>query len=233
MKAVFKKEISYYLNTPLGYIPLILFALVVNFLFVRETFITGSVTFSTFFSIAIWSSLIFIPAIVMRSFSEEKRLNTIEVLLSLPISETQLVMAKFLANLVLFAIGLILTLSLPLTFYTLSHVYLPEVSVGYIGTLFMGASFVAVGMFFSSLTKNQIISFIGTALTLLFFVSLSAQFLLSLFPAVIQDSLTYLSPMYHLQNFMQGILDLRSVFYFASITAVFLFLTVMQIEKRS
>lgn len=233
MKAVFKKEINYSLNTPLGYIPLILFALVINFLFVRDTFITGSVTFSTFFTIFIWSSLIFIPAIVMRSFSEEKRLNTIEVLLSLPISETQLVAAKFLANLVLVAIALVLTLALPITFYTLSHIYLPEIAVGYLGALLMEASFVAVALFFSSLTKNQIISFMGAVLTLLFFVSLSAQFLLSLFPTVIQDSLTYLSPMYHLQNFMQGILDLRSVFYFVSITAVFLFLTVMQIEKRS
>jgi ABC-2 type transport system permease protein len=233
MQAVFKKELNYYLNTPLGYIPLILFALVINFLFVRETFITGSVTFPTFFNMTIWASLIFIPALVMRTFSEEKRLNTIEVLLSLPISETQIVTAKFLANLVLAILGLVLTLALPLTFYTLAHIYLPEVLVGYVGVILMEAAFIAVSMFFSSLTKNQIISFLGSLLTLFVLVSLSAQLVVSLFPALLQDMLTYISPVYHLQNFMEGILDVRSVFYFASITAVFLFLTVMQIEKRS
>lgn len=233
MIAVFKKELNYYLNTPLGYVPLVLFALVVNFLFVRETFITGSVTFSSFFTMTIWASLIFIPALVMRTFAEEKRLNTLEVLLSLPISETQIVIAKFLANLALAAIALALTLSLPLAFNTLAHIYLPEVLIGYIGTFMLEASFIAVAMFFSSLSRNQIISFLGSLLTLFILVSLSSQILTSLFPSVIQDALSYISPTYHLQNFMQGIVDLRSVFYFVSITAVFLFLTIMQIEKRS
>lgn len=232
MFAVFKKELNNALNTPLGYIPLILFALVLDFLFVRETFITGSVTFPTFFTMTIWAFLIFIPALVMRSFSEEKRLNTIEVLLSLPLSETEIVVAKFLANLVLVTVGLALTLALPLTFYNLSHIYLPEVAVGYLGAVLMGASFISVTMFFSSMTKNQIISFLGSILTLFLLVSLSAQLLTSLLPAFLQDTLTYLSPVYHLQNFMKGIVDFRSLFYFASITVVFLFLTVMQIEKR-
>jgi ABC-2 type transport system permease protein len=179
-----------------------------------------------------WAFVIFIPATVMRTFSEEKRLNTIEVLLSLPVSEVEIVLAKFLSNMMFVVVGLVLTLGVPATLYSLARIYLPEIIVGYLGCLCIGASFVSVGMFFSSTTKNQIVSLLGTLMALLVLVSLSVELITSLLPPVIKDVLSYLSPVYHLQTFMKGIVDVRSFFYFAGITVLFLFLTVMQIEKR-
>ena len=169
MFTLFKKELDYYLNNAVGYIVVILFAVFVNFLYVKDIFLNGSVSMKSFFGIIPWLFLIFIPAITMRAFSEEKRLNTIEVLLTLPVSEAQIVIAKFFTYIVLVILALLLTFALPASFYYLAHIYLPEVLVGYAGAVLMGASFIAISMYFSTLTKNQIVSFLSSLLVLLFF----------------------------------------------------------------
>lgn len=232
MFTLFKKELDYYLNNAVGYIVVILFAVFVNFLYVKDIFLNGSVSMKSFFGIIPWLFLVFIPAITMRAFSEEKRLNTIEVLLTLPISEAQIVISKFFANIVLVILALLLTFALPASFYYLAHIYLPEVIVGYAGAILMGASFIAVAMYFSSLTKNQIVSFLSSILVLFVLLGVSSDLLSTFLPKLIQDSLVYFSPIYHFQNFAKGIVDLRSVYYFMSIAILFLFLTVVNLEKR-
>ena len=232
MFTLFKKELDYYLNNAVGYIVVILFAVFVNFLYVKDIFLNGSVSMKSFFGIIPWLFLIFIPAITMRAFSEEKRLNTIEVLLTLPVSETQIVIAKFFTYIVLVMLALLLTFSLPASFYYLAHIYLPEVVVGYIGSVLMGASFIAIAMYFSTLTKNQIVSFLSSLLVLFVLLGISSDLLSTLLPKFIQDILVYFGPIYHFQNFAKGIVDLRSVYYFVSIAVLFLFLTVVNLEKR-
>ncbi|MEK7079483.1 MAG: ABC transporter permease subunit [Patescibacteria group bacterium] len=232
MFTLFKKELDYYLNNAVGYIVVILFAVFVNFLYVKDIFLNGSVSMKSFFGIIPWLFLIFIPAITMRAFSEEKRLNTIEVLLTLPVSEAQIVIAKFFTYIVLVILALLLTFALPASFYYLAHIYLPEVLVGYAGAVLMGASFIAISMYFSTLTKNQIVSFLSSLLVLFVLLGISSDLLSSLLPKLIQDMLVYFSPIYHFQNFAKGIVDLRSVYYFMSIAVLFLFLTVVNLEKR-
>ena len=95
MKNLYKKELNYYLNNPIGYIVVVLFAVFANFLFVKDIFVIGSASMRPFFSILPWLFLVFIPALSMRTLSEEKRVNSIEILLTLPVSETQVVLAKF------------------------------------------------------------------------------------------------------------------------------------------
>ena len=232
MFTLFKKELDYYLNNAVGYIVVILFAVFVNFLYVKDIFLNGSVSMKSFFGIIPWLFLIFIPAITMRAFSEEKRLNTIEVLLTLPVSEAQIVIAKFFTYIVLVMLALLLTFSLPASFYYLAHIYLPEVVVGYVGSVLMGASFIAIAMYFSTLTKNQIVSFLSSLLVLFVLLGISSDLLSTLIPKFIQDILVYFGPIYHFQNFAKGIVDLRSVYYFVSIAVLFLFLTVVNLEKR-
>ncbi|MBI4973353.1 ABC transporter permease subunit [Candidatus Roizmanbacteria bacterium] len=232
MFTLFKKELDYYLNNAVGYIVVILFAVFVNFLYVKDIFLNGSVSMKSFFGIIPWLFLIFIPAITMRAFSEEKRLNTIELLLTLPVSEAQIVIAKFFTYIVLVMLALLLTFSLPASFYYLAHIYLPEVIVGYAGAVLMGASFIAIAMYFSTLTKNQIVSFLSSLLVLFVLLGISSDLLSTLLPKFIQDMLVYFSPIYHFQNFAKGIVDLRSVYYFVSIAVLFLFLTVVNLEKR-
>ncbi len=233
MFTLYKKELNYYLHNPIGYIITILFGVFANFLFVKDLFVVGSASMRSFFTIIPWLFIIFIPALSMRAIAEEKRTNTLELLLSLPLSETQIVVSKFLALLTLVAIGLGLTLGLPVSLSYLVHLYLPEILVGYLGLLFVAFFFISISLYFSSQTKNQVVAFLFSAVVLFVLILLSTDFLATIFPKFIQDFLSYFSPLYHLENFMKGILDVRSVFYFVSFSLVFLFLTIIDLEKRN
>jgi len=232
MKTLYKKELNYYLNNPIGYIVVILFAIFANFLFVKDLFLVGSASMKSFFSLLPWLFLVFVPALVMRILSEEKRVNTIETLLTLPVSETQIVLAKFFTLLTLLIVALLLTTALPISLSILTRMYLSEIAVGYLGAVFLGSSFIALAMFFSVQTKNQVVAFLLAALTTFFLLVLSTDFTASVLPKTLQDFFSYFSPSYHLQNFIKGLIDFRSTLYFLSLTALFLFLTIVDLEKR-
>lgn len=232
MKTLYKKELSYYLNNPIGYIIVILFAVFSNFFFIKDIFVVGSASMEPFFLLIPWFLLIFAPALSMRIISEEKRTNTLEVLLTLPVSEMQVVMSKFLALLTVSFIGMVLTLLLPIVLSFVSSLYLPEIIVGYIGILLYIALSISISIFFSSLTKNQVVAFLLSIVTLFFLLVLSGDFLGSVFPKFIQDALNFFSPLQQLSNFARGVVDIRSLFYFVSFTAMFLMLTVIKLEKR-
>jgi ABC-2 type transport system permease protein len=237
MFTLYKKELQYYLNNPVGYIVIVLFAVFANFFFVKDIFMVGSASLRPFFVFLPWLFMIFLPAIAMRSIAEEKRTNTIETLLTLPISETQIVLAKFLALLTVTAIGLVLTLGLPVSLYVITRqyytgIYIPEVIVAYIGALCFASAGIALSMFFSSQTKNQVVAFLGSALCLFFLIVLATDFVGSQVSKEIQDAINYVTPMNYLQAFIKGVIDLRSVFYFIGFTVLFLFLTIIDLEKR-
>lgn len=232
MKNLFKKEINYYLNNPIGYIIVILFAVFANFLFVKDIFVVGVASIKSFFVIVPWLFLVFIPALTMRILSEEKRVNTIEVLLTLPISETQIVLSKFFALLTLTIISLFLTIGLPASLFFLSKIYLPEVLVGYLGLILTGATMIAISLYFSNLTKNQVVAFLSSVLLIFLLLVFSTDYFANFLPKFISDFLIYFSPNFHLQNFVKGVIDFRSVFYFISLTLVFLFLTIIDLEQK-
>lgn len=232
MKALYKKEVGYYLKNPIGYIVVVLFAVFSNFMYTKDMFAVGSASLRPFFDTLPWMFMIFIPALTMRSLSEEKRANTIETLLALPLSETQIIMAKFNALLTVVAIALGLTLTLPVTLTVVSKLYLPEILVGYLGALCMAALFIAISMFFSSQTKNQVVALLGSILFLFFVIMTASDFAASVIPRFLIDTLTFFSPTYYLESFNKGIVDIRALFYFISFSAVFLLLTVIDLEKR-
>jgi ABC-2 type transport system permease protein len=235
MFSVYKKELSYYLNNPLGYIIIILFAVFANFLYVKDMFVVGLASMRSFFSLIPWLFLIFIPALSMRSISEEKRTNTIETLLALPLSETQIILAKFLALVTVMSIALMLTGALPVAlFFLKTRVYIPEVIIGYIGTVLLGTFFIALSLFFSSLSKNQVVALLASIITIfcLLVIGGDSDFFSNLVSKTVADFLSYFSPLYHLQNFMKGVIDIRSIFYFVSGTLLFLFLSIIDLENR-
>lgn len=233
MKTLYKKELSYYLNNPIGYIVMILFAAFANFLYVKDIFVVGSASMQPFFGIIPWLLLIFIPALSMRILSEEKRTNTIEVLLTLPVSETQIVVSKFLGLSTLLFVSLLLTFGLPISLMFLTKIYLPEIIVGYAGALLLGGAFIAISMFFSSLSKNQVVAFLSSIIFLFLILVVGSDFMANILPKIVLDTLSYFTPMYHFQNFIKGIADLRSVIYFLSLIIVFLFITIVHLEKRT
>jgi ABC-2 type transport system permease protein len=176
--------------------------------------------------------LIFIPALAMRSFAEEKRNNTIETLLSFPITETEIVLAKSGALFTLVGMALSLTLLIPVTLIYYSHLYIPEILSGYVGLLLYGLSVIGISVFFSSITKNQVIAFLYSVICVFLMLVIATEFTANVLPKLVQDAVTYFGFLYHLSNFIKGVIDIRSVFYFISLFAVSTFLTVINLERR-
>lgn len=232
IKALFKKEISYYLTNPIGYITIVLFAICVNFLYVKDLFATGSASMKPFFAVTPWIILIFIPAVAMRAFAEEKRTNTIETLLTLPITELEIVIAKCAAILTVLAIALGLTLLIPMSLVYYSRLYIPEIVTGYTGMLLFGLSVSSISLFFSSLTKNQVVAFLYSVITIFLLLVIATEFTANVLPKYLQDIITSFGILYHLNNFIKGVIDMRSVFYFISLFAWSTFLTVINLERR-
>lgn len=233
MKAFYKKELMQLLNSPVGYSVPIVFALFLGYLFIKDVFVVGSASLKPFFSVAPWLLFILIPALSMRSISEEKRANTIEILMTLPLSEGVIVFAKLLSLFTVVAITLCLTLSIPLVLGYISALYLPEIIVGYVGLLLLSLLYLSFSLYISSRVSNQIASFSISAIILFLVTTLSSDFLANLLPKTAQDLLLFGSPLLHLDNFVKGVVDLRSLSYFAMLIVLFFKLTIIELQKRS
>lgn len=233
MKALYKKELMQFLNSPVGYTVPVVFALFLGYLFMKDVFVIGTASMKSFFSVAPWLLFILIPALSMRSISEEKKTNTLEVLLTLPLSEEKIVRAKFASIFTLITITLALTFSIPLVLGFLAKLYVPEILVGYLGLLLLSLSYLSFSLYISSKVSNQIASF-SLSVTLLFLITtLSSDFLANLLPKIAQDFLLLASPILHLDNFAKGVVDLRSLLYFIVFSLVFYQLTVKELQKRT
>jgi len=241
MLTLLKKEISSFLSSLIGYIVITVFLLINGlFLWVFQGDFNildfGYANLDGLFMIAPFVFLFLIPAITMRLFAEEKRTGTMELILTKPLTEFEIVIAKFLSGLILVIFSLLPTL---VYFFSVYQLGLPKgnIDIGgmwgsYTGLLFLGASFVAIGMFASTLTDNQIISFI-IAVFLCGFLYVGFDFIYSfdLFGKVdlliksfgIND---------HYGSMSRGVLDTRDVIYFLGIISFFILLSKYSIERR-
>lgn len=227
-----KKELKSYFLSPVAYIVIIGFLLAAGFLFTKDLFLMGVVSIRFLFE-SIWFLLLFvfiIPAITMGTFSEEKRSGTMELLLTKPITDTQLMLGKFLASLI-FAVIIII----PTIVYVISLKYLGAIDLGpvvsmYLGFILLFAFLVSIGIFTSSLTQYQVISFIIS------FLIMAVFFMLYIFtnyiPLLSVPIIDYFNPFIHMNNMFRGVIDSRDLIYFISGTIIFLILTKLSIESR-
>ena len=176
--------------------------------------------------------MIFVPAVAMKSFAEERKRNTLEVLLSLPFSEWDIILGKFLAAFSIVLIGVALTLVLPVVLFFLSKVYLPEILVGYLGVVLLSSSFLSLSLYISSKTDSYIVSFLISAIAIFFLLVFSSDFASPVIPEKLLYFINFLLPLYHFDAFAKGVINLASVLYFVSFTIFFLFLTVIELEKK-
>jgi ABC-2 type transport system permease protein len=241
MLTLLKKEISSFLSSLIGYIVITVFLLINGlFLWVFQGDFNildfGYANLDGLFMIAPFVFLFLIPAITMRSFAEEKRTGTIELILTKPLTEFEIVMAKFLAGFVLVIFSLLPTL---VYFFSVYQLGLPKGNLdmggmwgSYIGLLFLGASFVAVGMFASTLTDNQIVSFI-VAVFLCGFLYMGFDFIYSfaLF-GKIDLLIKSLGINDHYGSMSRGVIDTRDVLYFLGLISLFILLSKYSIERR-
>lgn len=235
------KEVRSFLSSLIGYIVIVVF-LMINGLFLWlfntdfNIIINGYAGIDSLFAIGPYVFLFLIPAITMRLFADERKTGTIEILMTKPLTELQVILAKYVAGLVLVLFSLIPTLIYFITVYQLGY---PKGNMdmggtwgSYIGLLFLGACFVAIGLFSSSLTDNAIVSFI-IALFLCGFFYLGFEFIYSLdffgkFDLLIQT----LGISAHYSSVSRGVIDTRDIIYFLSIIAFFIVLTKISLESR-
>jgi len=225
-----KKEFRSYFDSPVAYIVITLFLLISGWQFSTTLFLSNTADLRTLFSIIKFIFLFFIPALAMRLVSEEKRLGTIELLMTLPLKNWQLVLGKFLAAYLFVIITICLTL---IHYFTISSLGNPDfgaVMGGYLALILLVGVYLAIGIFTSSLTHNQIIAFI-TAFVIIFMLFILDKVII-FFPAYIANILEFISIDYHFNNISRGVVDSRNIFYYASLIFLFLFLTVQTLESR-
>ena len=233
-----KKDLKGYFDQPTGYILLVIFIGVVSFLFFRGLENSREASLRPLFEIMIlqWMILpIFVAASTMRLMAEEQRDGTLEILLTHPIRVWSVIFAKFLSGLAFVGLGIILTIGIPIALTTAAPGGLDSgaIAAQYIGTTFLTASFVAMGLFTSSLTRNQIVAFmIGLAL-IMGFMAAGLPIVAPALPPAVAVLVQDLSPITHYSSIARGILNLRDVIYFVALVSVFLSATYLMIRGKS
>lgn len=231
--AIIKKELKSYFDSPVAYILLVVFLGISSWMFFRTFFLIGEVSMRGYFGLMPWIFLFIIPAITMGMWAEEKKSGTIEVLLTSPLSNWQVVLGKFLASFLFLVIAILLSLNLPIL---LSFIGDPDggvVIASYIGTLFMGAAYLAIGLWASSISKNQIIAFIVAIMATFILFIIGKSFVLYSTSSVIAPLLQYLGLGTHYDSIIRGVIDSRDIIYYLLFTAFFLYLNVRNISNRT
>ncbi|MBC5838118.1 gliding motility-associated ABC transporter permease subunit GldF [Flavobacterium muglaense] len=238
MKAILLREIKSFFGSPIGYLVIALF-LILNGLFLwvfqgeYNILNTGFADMSPFFTLSPWILIFLIPAVTMRSFSDEKKQGTLELLLTKPLSVWEIVNGKFLAAMLLIVMAIVPTVIYVYAIYGLGN---PEGNIdmgstigSYFGLLFLIAAYSSIGIFTSTLSDNQIVAFI-IAVFLCFFFFFAFEGLASLVPDL-SGFITALGMQDHFKSMSRGVIDTRDVLYFTSITILFLSLTVYQLKS--
>lgn len=230
MFAIFKKELKSFFYSPIAYVVIGLFELVMALFFYIFNFSASSSDISTAFLFGGFLLIAVVPLLTMRLIAEDRRSGVEVLLLTSPTSITGIVLGKYLAAFTVFAIMTAVTAIFPLLMLFFGPVAVAQILTTYLGFLLLGAAFIAVGVFASSLTENQIIAaIIGfVAILILYFMSLISNAIGGTAAIVIN----WISLSYKYGNFPSGILDLSDIVFFASFIAIFLFLTVRIIERR-
>ncbi len=239
MIAIFKKECNAFFASPIAYLVIGVF-LLINGLFLwvlKDNFNilnAGFADLNSFFYVSPWLFLFLIPAITMKSFADEYNTGTIELLKTTPITNWQIVIGKFLAALFLVVIAILPTLTYVYTIYKLANpvgsIDMGVIVGSYIGLIFLAAAYTSIGLFASTLSKNQIVAFIVSVFcTFFMFYGFDAI-------AALLGSNTYWIKLMgineHFKSISRGVLDTRDIIYFLSVSATFLFITKNKIDHE-
>jgi ABC-2 type transport system permease protein len=230
-----KREFNSFFDSLVSYIFIVVFLGFGGFftwLFGSDIFLIGQATLQPFFSIAYFTLFFFIPALTMRMLAEEKRLGTIELLLTKAVSDWQVVLGKFLACLILISVALALTLPYYITVWALGPVDHGAVWCGYLGMALMSMAYIAIGLFASSITNNQIVSFLLALLIGVFFLIIF-DVLSESFTGTLGQLFHFLNMSTHFDSISRGVIDSRDVIYFLSVTFLGLLLAESSLSKRN
>jgi ABC-2 type transport system permease protein len=225
--AVARRELRAYFTTPVAYIVVIFFLVVTAawFFYVQQFFARDTATFRGYFTTWPIVMIVLLPAITMRSWAEERRQGTAEILLTLPFREGELVLGKFAASLALLGIVVALSLPVPLSVAPLGFFEPGAIATEYLGVLLLGCAGLAAGQFISALSANQISAFLFGVVFMLFITMIGQVPAMVALPGWLAGVLSWLSLDFHFDSFSKGVFDTRDALYFAVLAAGFLFFT--------
>lgn len=238
MKSVWiiaKRELRSFFDSLIAYIMIVVFLGLSGFftwLFGSDVFLIGQATLQPFFSVAYWTLFFFIPALTMKMIAEEKRSGTLELLLTKPVSDWQVLLGKFTASLLLIVIALVLTLPYYITVWAIGPVDHGAVWCGYLGMILMSMSYIGIGLFASSITNNQIVAFLSSLFIGMFFLIIF-DVLAGSFTGGISQLFSFLSISTHYESISRGVVDSKDIIYFLSIAFLGLTLAESVLSKRN
>lgn len=230
--AIYQRELRSYFDGALAYLVLPVFlGLVGAFcLFFQDILESGQLNMRVIFFWMAFFFLLLIPALTMRSFAEEKRTGSIEMLVTLPVKEEEIVLGKYLASLSVVILALILSLTYPISLAGLGDLDWGPVLGGYLGLFLLGAAFSAIGIAMSAMSNSQVMAFL-LSLTI-GILPFATGYALGRVPGDILPVVQYLTFEYHFSNLAKGVIDTRNLIFYGSVVAFFLHLAVFQLEQR-
>lgn len=228
--AITKRELRTYFNSPVAYIVVTVFMLLAGYLFFNTLFIEKQAEMRGYFGLAPMLFTFIIPAMTMRLIAEEKGSGTLELLITMPVRDWEVVVGKFLAALGLLTVLLALTLVYAITLASIGPVDNGPTFGGYLGLLLMGGAYVAIGVMASSFTRNQIVAFI-LAFAISFALYLFGR-IVQIVPESLQPVVAFLSMDAHFESISRGVIDSRDVIYYLSVMAVSLVIATVSLESR-
>jgi len=234
VSAIARRELRAYFDSPVAYIVIVVFLLVSGWMFFSTLFLYDRADMRPFFTPSPFSPsmllVILAPAITMRLVAEERKSGTIELLLTMPVRDGEIILGKFLAALALVGVALLLTLAYPLSVARIGDLDWGPVFAGYLGMFLFAAALLAIGLFCSTLTENQIVAFI---VAFLLCAALYYIYWLQFFvPPSLGPIVEFVSVSSHLDSLARGVVDSRNVVYYLSLTAAGLMLAVRALSQR-
>jgi ABC-2 type transport system permease protein len=225
-----KREFRGYFNSPAAYIVICLFLFIMGFFFWNPFFLINRASVRSMYDLMAVLLLPTAPALTMGLLAEEKRTGTIEILLTMPVKDTEVILGKYLAALGLLAVLLLATIAYPISVSTLGNLDWGPVWAGYIALLLEGGAMLALGVLASSWTDNQLIAFFTSGMICFTFWIVSR--FLPFMPQSVASIVEWISFDYHFQDLVRGVLDTRHIFYFLSVIGFSLVLAFRSLESR-
>jgi ABC-2 type transport system permease protein len=231
IRTIAKRELSGYFSSPVAFVFIVIFLLLAGFFtfMVAGFFDRSQANLLTFFAWHPWLYLFLVPAVGMRMWSEERRLGTIELLLTMPVTTWQAIIGKFLASWAVVALALLLTFPVVLTVNYLGDPDNGIIFAGYIGSLLMAGAYLAISAMTSAMTRNQVVSFIVSVVLSLFLILAGwppvTNMLVQWASPWLVDGIAAFSVMTHFESIQKGVIDSRDVLYFLSVIVFCLFTT--------
>lgn len=234
---IFRRELRSYFYSPIAYVfGLVVLGLLLGFAAAATIVHGAEARMDAFFGLVPLASILLLSGLTMRLWADERKMGTIELLMTFPVRIPHLVLGKFLATWCYLAFVFVLTLGLPLTLHAFGGIDWPKELATYAATLLFCGSFVAVGMFWSSLTKEQLISLLATIVSLLVLYLLGYPWLVEALagwmPAWLVDLVSSISPFKYFESISRGVLDTRDLVYFACFCGFFLYANALVLQYR-